>query len=119
MIESKLVLVERFDRNFNGAFSVGQDDGFVGNYRTKILADRFFDTILVALLIDDAFALKRPVVALNRHKRTHRFGDLVNWQLTLRGRKFLPLNPVFSYYSSAWFASPGSRAQKISDYLNK
>ena len=57
IVETKLVFVERFDRNFNGALAVGEDDGFVGDNRAEVFADRFLYTILVALLIDDALAL--------------------------------------------------------------
>src|SRR6185369_16806358 len=77
IVEAKLVFVERFDGDFDGALAVGKDDGFVGDDRAEVFADGFLYTILVALLIDDALALQRPVIALDRHKtsihRLHRF----------------------------------------------
>jgi hypothetical protein len=57
IVETKLVFIERFDRDFDGAFAVGEDDGFVGNNGAEIFADGFLDAILVSLLIDDALAL--------------------------------------------------------------
>src|SRR6185369_8374094 len=57
IVEAKLVFVECFDRNFDGALAVGEDDSFVRDDRAEVLADGFLYTILVALLIDDAFAL--------------------------------------------------------------
>ena len=58
IVEAELVFVESFDRNFYGALSIGEDDGFVGNDRAEVFTYRFLDAILVALLIDDALALK-------------------------------------------------------------
>ncbi len=57
VVETKLVFVERFDRNFNRAFAIGKNYGFIGNDRSEVFADGFLDAILVALLIDDALAL--------------------------------------------------------------
>src|ERR1044071_421172 len=68
IIETKLVFVEGFDWDFDGALAVGKDDGFVGDDRAEVFADGFLYAILVAFLIDNAFALQRPVIALNRHK---------------------------------------------------
>src|SRR5262249_15328029 len=57
VVETKLVFVERFDRDFDGALAVGKDNGFVGNDRSEVFANRFFHAILMTLLIDDALAL--------------------------------------------------------------
>src|SRR5205085_200206 len=67
IIVAKFVFVERTDRDFDAALAVRQDDRLVRDNRTEVLADRLFDALLVPLLIDDAFALQRPIVALNRH----------------------------------------------------
>jgi hypothetical protein len=58
IVEAKLVFVECFDGNFDGALSVGQDDRLIRNNRTEIFTDGFLNAILVALLIDDALALQ-------------------------------------------------------------
>jgi hypothetical protein len=58
MIKAKLVFVESFDRDFDGALAVREDDGFVRDDRSEVLADCFLYAILVTLLIDDALALK-------------------------------------------------------------
>src|SRR6185503_12624703 len=58
VIETELVFVESFDGNFDGALAVREDDGFVRDDRSEVLADSFLYAILVALLIDDALALK-------------------------------------------------------------
>src|ERR1044072_3075923 len=55
IVEGKLLFVERFDWDFDGALAVGKDDRFVGDDRAEIFADGFLYAILVALLIVDAF----------------------------------------------------------------
>ena len=67
IIEAKLVLVERTNGNFHAALAVGQNDRFVGDDGAEVFADRIFDALLVPLLINDALALQRPIVALYRH----------------------------------------------------
>src|SRR6185369_15323051 len=68
VIETKLIFVECFDWDFDGALAVGKDDGFVGDDRAEVFANGFLYAILVAFLIDNTLALQRPVIALNRHK---------------------------------------------------
>ena len=65
VIESELVFVQRAHRHFDLLPPVRQDDRFVRDDRAEIFADRFLDALFVAILVDDAFALKRPVVALD------------------------------------------------------
>jgi hypothetical protein len=68
IVEPKLVFVECFDWDFDGALAVGEDDGFVGDDRAEVFANGFLDAVLVAFLIYNAFALQRPVISLDCHK---------------------------------------------------
>jgi hypothetical protein len=69
IVEPELVLVELADRNLHAALAIRQDERFVGDDRPEVLLDRLADALLVAILVDLPFALKAPVVAMNRHKR--------------------------------------------------
>ena len=57
VVEAELVLVERADRDFDGALAVRKDDGLVRDYRAEVLSDGILDALLVALLVNDALAL--------------------------------------------------------------
>src|SRR4030095_298118 len=57
--------VECSDGDFDGPLAVGKDDGFVGDDRAEVFSNRFLYAILVAFLIDNAFALQRPVISLD------------------------------------------------------
>ena len=56
-IEPEFVFVQRAHRHFDGFAPVRQDDGFVGNNRAEVFANRFLDALFVAILVNDAFAL--------------------------------------------------------------
>src|SRR5262249_43244254 len=65
VIEAEFVLVERAHRHLDRPAAVREDDRFVRDDRAEILFDRFFDALLVAFLVNDAFLLERPIVALD------------------------------------------------------
>src|SRR5205085_257195 len=88
MIETKLIFVERTDRHFYAALAVRQNDRLVRDNRAEILADRLFDALLVPLLIDDAFALQRPIVALYGHRKTSKSLESRVWSLESEARRF-------------------------------
>ena len=58
IVETKLVFIERAHRHSDRALAIREDDRFIRNDRTEVLADRFLDALFVALLVDDAFALQ-------------------------------------------------------------
>ena len=66
VVEAELVLVERADGDFDRAAPVREDDRLVRDDGAEVLADGVLDALLVPLLVDDALALQRPVVALDR-----------------------------------------------------
>src|SRR5205085_7441380 len=80
IVVAKLVFVERADRHFDAALAVREDDRLVRDNRAEVLADRLFDALLVPFLIDDAFALQRPIVALNRHLNNLKSRDDRRWE---------------------------------------
>src|SRR5215468_6046958 len=65
VIEAEFVLVERAHRHLDRPAAVREDDRLVRDDRAEILFDRFFDALLVAFLVNDAFSLERPIVALD------------------------------------------------------
>src|SRR5207302_6904694 len=67
VVEPELIFVQRANWNFDYAFAIREDDRFIGNDRAKVLLDRVADPLLVAVLVDLTFTLKRPVVSLNGH----------------------------------------------------
>src|SRR5205085_6530084 len=87
LIEAELVLVERADGNFDGALAVGKNDGLVRDYRAEVLPNGLAHALLVPLLVNDALALQRPVVALYRPRNlrvvTHPLPSYVSACITL------------------------------------
>src|SRR5205085_11177591 len=66
VVEAELVLVERADGDFDAALAVRKNDRLVRDNRAEVLADGVLHALLVPLLVNDALALQRPVVALDR-----------------------------------------------------
>src|SRR5262245_17698788 len=67
VIESELVFVERADRDLDHAPAIREYDRLIRDDRAQVFLNSLADPLAVAFLVYLAFALKRPVISLNRH----------------------------------------------------